>query len=370
MICSACTNNLQPGDAFLECAAEACNKVYHYLCNNRELTIEERAVWVCPECSCAARKGGRSCEEPIPIHTPLVLKNVSLRNKSNPPLLQSPDNYSTNQEVFLLREQMNVLTEQLIDAMAVITQYQTALADCTKKVEIVCDKLNKLEQSCKCGCAAVCKKVTVTQSEAANIVILEPPQPSQLQENVVHVRNDIELSPVAGANSIHAVADDVINVPSRNIRTSRDQIDLADPVQLVPQQDRCLETHRDDMANSDWVEVRNKKLKRRESNSIRGTARPETTTLKAVEYRKYIHLWNMMSGADEIQCYLQSLCPGANCTVEELKPKGDYKSFKIGVSADYFDKCMSPETWPVNARVRKWLFRGNNSKTQKQERAK
>ncbi|KAF9824272.1 hypothetical protein SFRURICE_019952, partial [Spodoptera frugiperda] len=174
MICSACTNNLQPGDAFLECAAEACNKVYHYLCNNRELTIEERAVWVCPECSCAARKGGRSCEEPIPIHTPLVLKNVSLRNKSNPPLLQSPDNYSTNQEVFLLREQMNVLTEQLIDAMAVITQYQTALADCTKKVEIVCDKLNKLEQSCKCGCAAVCKKVTVTQSEAANIVILEP----------------------------------------------------------------------------------------------------------------------------------------------------------------------------------------------------
>lgn len=39
----------------------------------------------------------------------------------------------------------------------------------------------------------------------------------------------------------------------------------------------------------------------------------------------------MASGAEEIRKCLRKICPDESCTVEELTPKGDYKSFKLGL---------------------------------------
>lgn len=114
-----------------------------------------------------------------------------------------------------------------------------------------------------------------------------------------------------------------------------------------------------------WQVVNNKRPRR--SASIRGTAAPNLVPLKAVEYRKHIHLWNMASGSDEVLAYVKSLCPTGTCTLEELRAKGDYKSFKISVPAIYYDKCLSPQLWPENARIKPWLFRGSPSAAKKTE---
>lgn len=60
----------------------------------------------------------------------------------------------------------------------------------------------------------------------------------------------------------------------------------------------------------------------------------------------------MALGADEIREYLQQLCPGKNSTVEELKSKGDYKSNKIGVPQELYEKCLSVAVWPENERMK------------------
>lgn len=106
----------------------------------------------------------------------------------------------------------------------------------------------------------------------------------------------------------------------------------------------CVEMHTKKVSSTDislglqsatkegWEVVR---YKNKHFSSVRCNAGPDVTTLQAVEYRIYIHLWNMSSGADEIRAYLQQLCPDKMCTVEELKPKGiKQKSLKINVPQD------------------------------------
>lgn len=102
-----------------------------------------------------------------------------------------------------------------------------------------------------------------------------------------------------------------------------------------------------------WKEVR--RTKPRPSLSMRCLAGPAVTSLKAAEMRKYIHLWNMLSGAEDVKQYLNELCPQKVCTVQELNTTNNYKSFKIGVPEECFDRCFSVNIWPENARVKKWV---------------
>ncbi|KOB79171.1 Mutant cadherin [Operophtera brumata] len=101
-----------------------------------------------------------------------------------------------------------------------------------------------------------------------------------------------------------------------------------------------------------WTEVR-RKIRR--NTSMCGTANSTITTLKAVEVKKYIHLWNMESGAEEVRDYVRQLCPEGICTVEELTPKGSYKSFKLDVPDVSYEKCLSSNVWPTNARIKVWF---------------
>ena len=145
--------------------------------------------------------------------------------------------------------------------------------------------------------------------------------------------------------------------PTLQVEKSR-HIKLSEPDRpLVTSDIRLFPGDEVEHANEQWTEVRRKKP--RTSFSVRGTAGPETTSLKAVEFRRYLHLWNMLSGADEVRIYLQHLCPEGSCTVEELKPRGDYKSFKVGIPPAYYDKCLCADVWPENARIKRWLFRGS-----------
>ncbi|KOB62439.1 putative reverse transcriptase [Operophtera brumata] len=102
-----------------------------------------------------------------------------------------------------------------------------------------------------------------------------------------------------------------------------------------------------------WTEVRNRKNRR--PALLCGTAGPSITTLRAVEARKLLHLWNMESNVDEVRQYLLQLCPTGTCIVEELIPKGNYKSYKIDVPANCYDKCYAIDVWPINARIKPWI---------------
>ena len=371
IICSACNTELLSGDAFLECAVAECTKVYHYFCNNRQLTLEERTSWVCPECY-AAGKSIYCNELPISVNsTPIT--NISARNK-NQPVPLSPEDlpFHIGLEMQLLREQINVLTVQLADAMSTIGQFQFALSDCTKKVEMCNQKLSKLEQAPICsrchsdppGISTLPETINTTDRQLYS----EPVASSSKAKQDIHTKCISEPPPPPRASSSEpntdfTPAEMVAQTAASNLQASdahewtrvtkksKYRRPVSTPAEMVTQ------TAASNLQASDaheWTRVTNKSKYRRPV-SIQGAAGPTVTSLRAVEARKHLHLWNMESTADEIRDYLRTLCGTDACTIDELTPKGNYKSFKIGVPVACYERCYSADVWPVNARIKAWI---------------
>ena len=42
--------------------------------------------------------------------------------------------------------------------------------------------------------------------------------------------------------------------------------------------------------------------------------------------------------------------------VEKTRENSNVKSFKISVKAEYLEKALKPETWPMRVKVREWVY--------------
>lgn len=331
LVCCGCMVELEVGDEYLQCMVETCGKLYHALCTNKTLDFEGKSTWVCPECCILRKKCGRNCE--IPVGTPVMLRNVASRNRSAttiPPPGCSDEYASMLREMQVVRDQMNGLAEQLAGAVSAIAEYHVALTVCSKRFDIINERLEKLEPFPLCSCRFTesgqpvpDQKSTDKKQTAGNLAKPSTNKPIRSGDGPSRLATSASLS----ARSIGG-----------NNTTQDSAIPFGD----------------EQSAAGEWQEVRSRKKR---FSSVRCTAGPDVTTLRAVEYRKYIHLWNMASGKEEVSAYLKTLCLGNTFTVEELKPKGEYKSYKIGVPQELYEKCISAEVWPENARVKAWLFR-------------
>jgi hypothetical protein len=368
MICNACQLDLSVGAEYLQCRIETCGKLYHYACNNKTLSEAEKSIWVCPECACAARKGGRNCDTPV--GTPVNLRNVALRKPSScgTPIAprpspqgyprQSPEadgsmSMPTTLEIMLLREQIAYLTEQLADAVSAIGRFQSVFTTCTNKVETMSRKLEALERAHDSRCVAASSTVLPEPSDSSDGVQLN----SKLEKTDGPRRNREKKS---------KKDKDPVTLPINSTVITQTEIPPADPPinQVSAACSQRSNPIADNSSTDDNVAAMIKECsevptnkKQRRTTSIRCTGGSNVTTLRAVEVRKYIHLWNMVSSADEVREYLQQLCERSTCTVEELRSKGEYKSYKLGVPVAYYDKCLSADVWPDNARVKMWFFR-------------
>lgn len=343
MICHACGGVLDVGEEYLQCMVTTCGLLYHYLCNNRKLTSEEKAVWVCPECCIARKKGGRNCNTPV--GTPVSIKNVVCRKNSESPhtapeLTKDP---TVAQELRLTRNQMTLLTGQLADAIAAIAQYQDMLAESVKKFDFINARLMKLESVpvCSCKCNELEPRTSGTDTSSPK------PKPKRKRRARKDSANQIS-SPAVKMGKISS--EEVAN-PSGEIPTAYPRGDGLEQAENI--------NGGEEAASEEFQEVR---YRRGRFASVRGTAGPDVNPLKAVEQRRFIHLWNMVSGVDDVREYLQTLNPECTYVVEELKPKGEYKSFKIGVPAKMYEMCLTPSIWPDNARVKAWLFRRSQNR--------
>lgn len=354
--CAACQMELSVGEEFLQCMVESCGKLYHYECNNKTLSADEKAIWVCPECTCSIRKGGGNCD--IVVGTPPNVKNVSLRKptsgSTSTQQRQRPSEADISMptsaalEIQLLREQITYLTEQLADAVITIGRYHTALTICTGKVEAISERLLVLEHSFE----SRGQSATTTTIPAPGEEVVKSDKPRKPRKRS-HNRINREKQHVTKAVKKPDIP--VFVPPNETTTITTPHANNSEVIEQSSSRTENIYTDDlDDFTGGKWEEFRARKQRR--LTSIRCTAGSTVTSLRAVEERKHIHLWNMVSGADEVREYLQILCPGGTCTVEALKSRGDYKSYKLGVPVAYFDKCISADVWPVNARVKMWFF--------------
>lgn len=275
---------------------------------------------------------------PIPMATDAEITTVTDQLQSSAADIEVTTviDVSLTSEIRSLRQEVSLLRDQLSKAVLIIASYDTKLESYASHVEVLHGKLEKCEVfHSSATSASSCSQPIVVSPEKA-VKPLETLKPLQGKAG-----NPTTLTPPTArpALQVGPKKSTHLNSVSKNQKINI----VAPPAPSTPSHP--------DSGQQQWMEVR----RSRRPSSLCGTAGPTVTTLKAVEPRSFIHLWNMESTAEEIRDYLRKLCPVGTCTVTELSPKGDYKSYKIGVPVGYLDTCMSIDVWPVNARIKTWI---------------
>jgi ribosomal protein L37AE/L43A len=92
MSCSGCLLNLALGEEVIKCTSKGCKQTFHSACtNSSRLTQDEVNIWICPDCSAKARKGGDNSGTPVRNCT----ENVTMRKKVIH-LQQKPGSHKSN----------------------------------------------------------------------------------------------------------------------------------------------------------------------------------------------------------------------------------------------------------------------------------
>lgn len=386
MSCSACDGGILADENYLRCVIESCSKLYHHLCiGGKDSTLDEKNTWVCPECCCAAKKGGNNSSTPVGSKKRDYSSNVTHRKRTNLPTngdssskcdkhadhsfeikSKGGDNSLTpagadrdhkvtqgnrtpmssgaepgscvenapsqlSAEVRSLRQEVFILRDQLALAISILTSYDAKLEGYSSQVQAL---HIKYEQA-----AAVPVAINPLQSKEApreplTVIACKP---------AIKLKSTVSKTPNTAAPVAPTRSGKDVNTKATRPRGGETCTGNSSEVT------HSLKQGTEDLQQ--WTEVR----RSRRPASLSGTAGPTVTTLKAVEPRSYVHLWNMESSAEEIRTYLRGLCPGGTCSVTELSAKGDYKSYKIGVPVPYEEMCLSAEVWPVNAKIKPWI---------------
>lgn len=409
--CARCFNVI-PNREFLNCSL--CKLSYDLLCANvpfvrfRIMEPRHKNTWICKSCHNKQRRGNTPTPQATGVQSatfrndlpsssdrenvterrkPSILMsgkvvsmevvsplNQSLTACSDTPVIKKPVTYSsvvTSERIAscnyqaehevrkdismkLLFEHVLALGGQLENVIASINLCHDKMDECSSKIDMLDERLQAIEATTgtnqclpRCHCEYsneqndIPKKSKIRRkrrgSKATPEATVVSTSPPELNDNdTPSLQSNVVPSPLPDAP-----------IPQLENKNSSDA--------EVGNSSEQSDGDSAEDGTTEWVEVRYK----HRSASRLCTAGPDVTSLKAVEPRKFIHLWNMMSGVDDIRNYLQKLCGTENCTVDELKPRGNYKSYKIGVPEEFYKTCISIDTWPINARVKAWTsFRG------------
>lgn len=398
MACYACVKPIKKNEDFLSCTIGDCNKRYHFLCTGETNPLNvNKETWKCPVCRCAAKKGGDNSLTPVGVSKKQD-PNVTIRQKNIPmcpreePSACEKQNFS--QDICDMRLEMAKMREQLSHSATIISTYDTKL---TNSISTIANYEAKLNQSITIMAAyeATIKKYAMEMeklyaglqkcSECSKVNIGMDPQPEpsagpqkpspplvpqpQPSSGTLPVHCQVPLPVGVKVNKptkpsmVQKLSKVQPSQPKTNIlrhpepqpattSTTQGALSKGLNVNNITGKEEVIAEGTEKGAQP-WVEV--KKKQNRRLTSMCGTAGPAVTSLKAMEERKYLHLWNMASGIEEVREYLLQLCSGVACTVHELTPRGDYKSYKIGVPVAYYDVCFCMDVWPVNARIKAWI---------------
>ncbi|KAI5652080.1 hypothetical protein NE865_00418 [Phthorimaea operculella] len=349
------------------------------------MTAEAKSCWKCRACYAKLPPYNtvKKSVSPLPpassvneILSTLDRSNVTIRSKQVPNLDDSTVENNVISELVMemkaLREQVTLLNNRLGEVAASVDRCHDKIDSCNEKLVGMEKQIQNHDLTHNNQTLSHCDQ---NSDNSTNNIVVKP-QPKRPKRKLAPPLNT-SLGTNRNTSSPSANSDIPVR-PSSNIDTTTETNSSSDKATNNSQEPRdgvvyenksnpiVIEADDDDgeTKHGPWIDVMPKK---RRNQSQRCTAGPNITTLKAVEANKIIHLWNMASGPEEVLAYLKTLCPTGKCTVDELKPRGDYKSYKIMVPEVYYDKCLSIDVWPVNARVKPWTSFRHSRKNFRQD---
>lgn len=374
--CAGCRAVITEGIPFMRCVK--CKQFFDLLCSNftaqtfAALSPELKSTWICVECRSRIPRGDNS-------HTPVrqpVMHNMSIGSECPADIsMSSPDNVTVRTGSRYARAaSRNEQTSSSLDEMrvSIVQDLKDMQDNFEKRLSI---KLGNL----------LCDQFNTFKSELFNLVTGLTGRITELEkkiETMTNSSNSTVNKNIESQMSIVAPAPPPLqtgppSTPTYNALTRRqnkktDDINSTNkkviapaPVVITPDIPKVVESTssslntvavEDDLAGN-WVEVRPKKhLRASLPNVLRGTAAPGVTSLRAAERWRSLHLYYVLEGTTpaEVQAHLKSICGSDVCTVEELKSRGRYSSFKLGVPAKFAECVMSPKNWAEDICVKPW----------------
>lgn len=253
-------------------------------------------------------------------------------------VIQELKNMQVDFETQLINKINNLIVEQF-------TSFKTEILD---KINLLTNKVLELEKQCKSSVDMANNTPTMkSHPSTPSLTIKTKPSIRKPQTNL-----RLTMDKGTSCNSPATSAQDT---------TITVQEELSSSVP-IPSVNSC-----EDLNKDGWVEVRPRRKRTSLPGVLRGTATPGSTLLQASERWRYLHLYYVQEGTtiQEVSKHLESICGNDMCTVEELKPRGRYASFKLGVPTKSAENVMSPENWAKDICIKPWRqnFRAKSQST-------
>lgn len=245
------------------------------------------------------------------------------------------------------------LNNTVLSLQSKVVSLEKLIGEQNKLIKKLLSNKSELVQICEKEAEGNCTQSTIQQ-----------PAPRPIREARIRAASAISVNarkltarPATTTTDRAATSPTVTPTPKAD-RTS--QLTTIAPTRTVPQVEAlCAEN-----TDSEWIEVKRRRNRRAIENVIRGTAPPASTSLLPAERKSYLHLYYVKVGTtvEQVITHLKNICAEDVCSVEVLKSRGDYASFKLSVPTKHCSKYLSPENWAVDVHIKPWHSGFRNKK--------
>lgn len=372
--CAGCRKLVSEDGPFMKCAR--CKQIYDIFCANIDadmfgkLSVEFRGSWMCTECRCKLPKSDNS-HTPVHQHQKQGMHTTNdYLNNTTDISVHSPDNvtmrtgarmaHRQNTEHVNIDDMKNSVIEELKKMQVdfetqltskinnlIVEQFLTFKAEFLDKINFLTCKILDLENQYKLSSDKATEHAPT--NEKSTIITPENKVPKRKSQPNPRPPAAKAKAKTGGISSGFTLKSNVQEAPLTSVPASSN-ID-------------CDETDKES-----WEEVKRRRSRASLPGVLRGTAAPGSTPLQASERWSYLHLYYVQEGTttEQVKNHLKSICGSDVCTVDELKPRGRYASFKLGVPSKNAGSVMSSENWAEDICVKPWRqnFRANAKSTQ------
>lgn len=360
MNCVVCNNKIERKD-LLKCIG--CRAGYHYACLNitsvewSEKQVQLNSKFKCDSCAKMIQRVKITDDTPVRgmnTRSLMAEKEASVQceegNNDSKDYLLTQNTMSSIMETLKdfitskIRDMETKLLQEIKTSVTALTlensKLRQELSVCNKKCISLEDTI-KLERHCnKAQGDNICPENKLLQPMTKSIQIT--PKVS-LGNNIAH--NNMNPSPQVTQTAQRAAVSSAGSLPSPAMQLTT-YASVASSTAVTPT-----------ASDHSWIEVKHKT----KSQPVRKGENSTILSLKAIERKKYLHVWRLDKTTTEenlLEYSKNILGVDSDIIIEKIKPKSerDYASFKIGVVESNFKKLCDPEVWPLNVEFCEWVF--------------